>query len=205
MNGSYKFMVERIPQRIDHYRYTDKGVTLDGVITRKESAKDLPRLSKSVINNMGDIEYHLQFDIDAVGNRIVTGAIKAQMELQCQRCMGNYAIDLNCEVAIAFVHNEFDQKKAEDSCYEVFWLDKKEFFDPRVLIEDELLLALPQIPMHPESETGLSCKVQLQYPAEEMSSPGLIENDLDQEGLHKKSGQLDENNPFAVLKQLKNK
>lgn len=190
-------MVERIPQRIDHYRYTDKGVALDGVITCKESEKDLLRLNDTIINNLGDIEYHLQFDIDAVGNRIVAGDIKAQVELQCQRCMGDYAINLNCDVSIAFVHNEFEQKKAEDSSYEVFWLDKKELFDPRVLIEDELLLALPQIPMHPDSELA-SCQVQFQYPVEDVQA-------TEQAGLQKMSKQLDEDNPFAVLKKLKNK
>lgn len=199
------FMAERIPQRIDHYRYTDKGVTLDGAITQKESEKDLPRLNDTIISNLGDIEYHLQFDIDAVGNRIVTGKIMTRVQLQCQRCMGEYAIDLNCDVAIAFVHNDFEQKKAENSCYEVFWLEQKELFDPRVLIEDELLLALPQIPMHPESEFGKKCQIQLEYPAQENTESNMTGQDSKRDGLQKMTKQLDEDNPFAVLKQLKNK
>ena len=43
-------------------------------------------------------------------------------------------------------------------------LENKELLDPRVLIEDELLLAMPQIPMHPESEIDKACQIELDYP-----------------------------------------
>lgn len=189
-------MVERIPQRIDHYRYTDKGVVLEGVITRDDSKRDLPRFHEYIINAAEDIKYRLEFDRDTINNRVVNGFIQTQAVLQCQRCMSNFTVDLNCDVSIAFVHNQFEQKQAENASYEVFWLDKKEFFDPRILIEDELLLALPQIPMHPESEVGQACQVQLEYPADaEPSSDELKGEQVD--------SQKETNNPFAILKQLK--
>ena len=186
-------MKERIPQRVDHYRYTDKGIVLEGVITEEESRKELPRLYDDLIKNAGDVQYHLAFDIDEVKNRVVTGHVETQVMLQCQRCMEDYKVRLQCEISVAFVQNDFEQKKAEDSNYDVFWLDEKELFDPRILIEDELLLAMPQIPMHPESEIGKSCNIQFDFSADETS--GELEADS--------SKQAGKNNPFAVLQQLK--
>ena len=200
-------MLERIPQRIDHYRYTDKGVILDGVIVLEESEKDLSRLNEAIVKGAGDIKYHLEFDTDRFSNRIVNGVVKTQVILKCQRCLNDFALDLKCDISIAFVHNDFEAKSAEEAGYENFWLEKKELLDPRLLIEEELLLALPQIAMHPDSDVGInkSCQVQLEYPviegAQEASelNPGVAVTD----SVNKDSEQMDKNNPFAVLKQLK--
>jgi len=194
-------MKERIPQRIDYHRYTEQGVILDGVMSLAESNKDLPRLNEAIIENTGDISFYLAFDTDILGNRFVTGHVGARVVLQCQRCMDNYNLDLNCDISIAFVENEFQQKQAEESDYDIFRLAKRELFDPRVLIEDELLLALPQIPMHSESEIGKNCDVRVNFIDDdniETAEIGHSGKDI------KQSEQLDEDNPFAILKQLKN-
>ncbi|MCW8931074.1 MAG: YceD family protein [Gammaproteobacteria bacterium] len=192
-------MGERIPQRIDYHRYTEQGVVLDGFISLSESIKDLPRLNNAIIENAGDINYHLEFDTDILGNRFVTGQVEGQVVLQCQRCMDNYTVDLNCNISIAFVKNELEQTQAEESNYDVFWLEKKELFDPRVLLEDELLLALPQIPMHLESQIGEECDVHVEFLGETDDS-SIIDNTT--EALNN-SEQNDKDNPFAILKQLK--
>jgi uncharacterized protein len=193
--GCGKTMNERIPQRIDHYQYTDKGVELKGVIDSKDISKELPRLLEYIAGKVSNVSYQLSFDKDMLGNRIVTGKIQSHVLLDCQRCMKEFQLDLNCDVSIAFVHNDYEQQKAEDSCYEVFWLEEKELFDPRILIEDELLLTMPQIPKHPESEIGRACRITLDYPSENQTGDSqLSESERDND---------DANNPFAVLKQLK--
>ena len=190
-------MKDRIPQRIDYHRYTEQGVTLDGLISLTELEKDLPRFSDAIVENIRDVNYFLEFDTDVLGNRFVTGHADAQVILQCQRCMDNYQLDLNCEISIAFVQNDLEQVKAEDSNYDIFWLEKKELFDPRVLIEDELLLALPQISMHPESEIGKDCDVRVKF----LDKDAVMEENADNK--LNNSEQNDKNNPFAILSQLK--
>lgn len=197
-------MRDRIPQRIDYHRYTEQGVILDGVMSLAESSKDLLRLNDALVENTGDISYHLEFDTDILGNRFVTGHVDARVVLQCQRCMDNYELDLNCNISLAFVQNDFEQKQAEDSNYDIYRLAKKELFDPRVLIEDELLLALPQIPMHPDSEIGKDCDVRVKFLDADDTA---IEDDVllskNTDSKITKSEQNDEDNPFAILKQLK--
>ncbi len=189
-------MRERIPQRIDYHRYTEQGVILDGVMSLAESGKDLTRLNSAIIKNTGDISYYLAFDTDILGNRFVSGRVNARVVLQCQRCMDNYTLDLSSDISIAFVQNDAEQKQAEASNYDVFWLAKKELFDPKVLIEDELLLVLPQIPMHPESEIGKDCDVRVNF---------LDDDTMRQDAANSnnKNSEQNDDNPFAILKQLK--
>jgi uncharacterized protein len=191
-------MKSRIPQRIDYHRYTEQGVILDGVILLTDLNKELSRWTQNIIKSNSDVHYHLVFDIDILGNRFVTGTVNAEITLQCQRCMDNYSLIIDGQMAIAFVKNDFEQARAEESNYDIFWLTKKEFVDPRLLIEDELLLALPQIAVHPEDEIGQTCDVQVEF----LEQEGMMSGNNFTDSNNKQSEQNDDN-PFAILKQLK--
>jgi uncharacterized protein len=196
-------MIDRIPQRIDCFRYTDKGVTLKGVITQEESLKSMPRIHQAVEKSLGDVYYNLTFELDDFSNRVVRGSVENKVVLQCQRCMNDFTLDLKCTIATAFVRNDVDIKNAEQSGYDIFWLEQKELLDPRILIEEELLLALPQIPKHSDTNINDSksvCRIKLDYPVDEELENKLVR---DEPLAFKNSGQMEEDNPFAVLKQLK--
>ena len=196
-------MFERLPQRIDYYRYTDKGVILEGVITAQEIEAGFPRLYAAIVKTAGDIEYHLEFDVDIASNRIVTGWLKTQVILQCQRCMGDYQQALACDVSTAFVKNDVELKKAESSQYDTFFVnnkaggeegrrEKQELLDPRIIIEDELLLSLPQIPRHSDADIGINCNIQVDFPVLGEDANSAVQDN-----------EQEDDNPFAILKQLK--
>ncbi len=198
-------MAERIPQRIDYFRYTDKGVILEGIITSQESLDVFPRLAEAV-KSIGDIEYRLEFDVDILSNRIVSGFVKTRVVLQCQRCMNDFSLALDCEITTAFVQNDFELKKAESSDYDVCFVEKKVekkdtkkkiFLEPRVLLEDELLLALPQIAKHPEQDIGTDCQIQQFDSLAEQKDMGL------ESGKQQIKDGRGSDNPFAILEQLK--
>ncbi len=181
-------MLERIPQKIDHCKYTDQGVILESVITQAEVSKDFLRLNESIIEHSSDIAYYLEFDIDRLDNRYVMGTISTQVVLQCQRCLENFTLDISCDVSTAFASNERQEKKAEESKYnDILWIPRREYLDPKILIEDELLLALPQIAMHDLSQ----CRAEVVL----LEDESIAENTNDIEPM--------ENHPFALLKQLK--
>ncbi len=198
-------MAERIPQRIDYFRYTDKGVILEGIITTQESLDVFPRLAEAV-KSIGDIEYRLEFDVDILSNRIVSGFVKTRVVLQCQRCMNDFSLALDCEITTAFVQNDFELKKAESSDYDICFVEKKVekegtkkkiFLDLRVLLEDELLLALPQIAKHPEQDIGTDCQIQQFDSLAEQKDVAL------ESGKQQSKDGRGSDNPFAILEQLK--
>jgi uncharacterized protein len=108
---------------------------------------------------------------------------KATVPLTCQRCMGAVATALEVEQWYRFVADE-DIAMAEDDQSEEDLLVMTPQFDLLAVLEDELLMALPLVPMH---ET---CPVVPVFSAgeAELAQP-------DEEQPH----------PFAALAQLKKK
>ena len=72
---------------------------------------------------------------------------KASLPLTCQRCMGTVATALEINQWYRFVANE-DIALAEDDQSEEDLLVMAPQFDLLAVLEDELLMALPLVPMH---------------------------------------------------------
>ncbi len=108
---------------------------------------------------------------------------KTSVPLTCQRCMGTVAVPLEVDQWYRFVASE-DIAMAQDDESEEDLLVMEPQFDLLAVLEDELLMALPLVPMHDE------CPV----------APVLRtgEDALTAEAAEKP-------NPFAVLAQLKKK
>lgn len=107
----------------------------------------------------------------------------ASIPLTCQRCMGAVPTPVEVNQWYRFVASE-DVAMAEDDQSEEDLLVIEPQFDLLALLEDELLMALPLVPMHE------------QCPVATTLSAGVIEA-ADEAG--KKP------NPFALLAQLKKK
>jgi uncharacterized protein len=72
---------------------------------------------------------------------------KTSLPLTCQRCMGAVATPVEIDQWYRFVANE-DIAMAEDDKSEEDLLVMEPQFDVLVVLEDELLMALPLVPMH---------------------------------------------------------
>ncbi len=106
---------------------------------------------------------------------------KATLPLTCQRCMGAVPTALDVEQWYRFVADE-DIAMAEDDESEEDLLVMEPQFDLLAVVEDELLMALPLVPMHD------SCPVSPVFSAGEPELAGQEEA---------------KPNPFAALAQLK--
>ena len=73
---------------------------------------------------------------------------KANVPLTCQRCLHPVPVELLIEQDFRFVADEATAV-AEDDESEEDLLVLEDHFDVLALIEDELLMALPLVPMHP--------------------------------------------------------
>ena len=115
--------------------------------------------------------------------------------LTCQRCMDTVGIPLEIDQWYRFVATEAIAM-AEDDESEEDLLVMEPVFDLLAVLEDELLMALPLVPMHAE------CPVApVMQAGEEALSPQTGGDSEIPENRH-----LGEKpNPFAVLAQLKNK
>lgn len=110
--------------------------------------------------------------------------VAAQMHLPqtCQRCLGEVSTLLEVERSYRFVADEATAEAEDDECDEDLLAISREF-NLLELIEDELLMALPQVPMHDV------CPVSPKMAA--------VDEDFEAEGGAGKP------NPFAVLAALK--
>ncbi len=111
---------------------------------------------------------------------------QACVPLTCQRCMGVVRTPVEVDQWYRFVASE-DIAMAEDDQSEEDLLVMEPQFNLLAVLEDELLMALPLVPMHEE------CPVAPQLQAGNLGDSGAA----DEPG--KKS------NPFAALAQLKTK
>jgi uncharacterized protein len=104
----------------------------------------------------------------------------AVLPLTCQRCMGRAEMPVRIDTWYRFVDNE-DTALAEDDASEEDLLVLEPQLDLTALLEDELLLALPVVPLHDQ------CPVL---------PPQLVTDGEVQEPAEKP-------NPFAALARLK--
>lgn len=108
---------------------------------------------------------------------------RASIPLTCQRCMHAVMVPVDVDQWYRFVATE-EIAMAEDDESEEDLLVMEPQFDLLSLLEDELLMALPLVPMHEQ------CPVMPPLPVDPIEVPGGTEA---------------KPNPFAVLSQLKKK
>jgi len=183
-------MLGRFPQFVDFVRYTESRKTLQGSL----SFKFCQRLAAQIENPEGEITFELNFGIDEFANRYVSGKLETKLILVCQRCMENFEYPISVDLALAFISTVAEEDKIR-GLYESYFYEDGHQIDLHALIEDEIILALPLIAKHEQSDCCMSS---------ELHSDESIETDLnvtkDYENI---DPQMEKVNPFEVLKQLK--
>lgn len=136
-------MSTRLPRWIEPLALAERGVRLSGDLP----LADFARLGETLAGRDGQVSIDLQFDRDAVGRPVVSGTLAAEVRLVCQRCMDSFPLSLHTTVALMPVTE--DRGDAPPDPFE-FVLVPDEPVALADWIEDELILALPQIPRHPD-------------------------------------------------------
>ena len=105
----------------------------------------MPRLA-AVSRAGGKASVSLVAGVDENGVHFIKGEIQADIEVDCQRCLGPLRLPLKVEVALGVVSTEAEAGQLSDP-YEPFLVQDGDVAVAD-LVEEELLLALPQIPRH---------------------------------------------------------
>ncbi|MCJ8167794.1 YceD family protein [Atopomonas sediminilitoris] len=166
-----------IPSQVDPRKLADRGAVIEGSLP----LAPMSRLTSALVDGAGDVQVRLVFDRDEQNFIVLQGHFTVQAKMHCQRCLEPVTLPVEADCHYAVVWSE-EQGKALPKDYDALELGE----EPLVLaelVEDELILALPIVPMH-DSE---NC----QHPAGFAAAPEPSENEV------KRS------NPFDVLAQLK--
>ena len=110
----------------------------------------------------------------------------AQVPMICQRCLGVARIDLQVDRSFRFVKDEATAEALDDEAEEDLLAISKDL-NVRELLEDELLMALPLVPMHdvcPEAVPMASSDEDFEEASTEKTNPFAV-----LAGLRKNGGQ----------------
>jgi uncharacterized protein len=139
-----------LPDQLDPWRAVRSGVSFAGSIPLAE----LPRLSAAVLPDVGaepsEVSFQLSFARDPDRGAVVTGWARAGVRLRCERCLGEMTLPVDARLALALLATEAGASELTDDLDPLILGEGT--LRPRDLIEDELLLAIPVVPRHPEGE-----------------------------------------------------
>jgi len=143
---------------------------------------NFPRLGDLLINQDGDVVFELAFERDGQGRACVFGRVEGVLRLVCQRCLKPMDFAAVATISLGVIES-LDEVELLPEQYDPLLVENGPI-KPLDLLEDELLLVLPQVPMHTEG----SCS--------------MLSTDAgrdDESGV----GRSQRQNPFAALAKLK--
>jgi len=133
------------PGRLDAFRLARGRGVVEGTV----DAHRLPRIADLLAEGPASIAWRIEGTPDVSGRPALAIALEGAVVLTCQRCLADFEwpVDERTEVLIAHDEREVAALDAESSAEVVLAQGP---VDPLVLVEDELVLALPFAPRHPE-------------------------------------------------------
>ena len=174
-------MSRLIPYQIDSFQFALREGRLQG----SAFLKTMDRLSAALVGtNEHQVFVDLLFSMQTSGICLLHGRVETRVQMICQRCLGLVAIEINRSLELALVRSEVEAALVEDK-YEAYQVGENNTLLIADLIEDELLLSLPIVPMHAHR---VQCDQAMLQILKRNSSEQISEYDQ---------------NPFAVLKNLK--
>jgi uncharacterized protein len=169
-------MVDHLPERLDLYATAEAGREYSGHVELASLERVLPLL----VSDEGSLEVRLKLGKREDGTRYLEGSISGSVRQRCDRCLEPMIQPIELEFRLGLVHGQEEAAALGDD-FEPLMLTGEPTRIANV-VTDEVLLALPIVPVHADL-------TECRMPETEFSP-------ADGEG---------KQNPFAVLEQLKQK
>jgi uncharacterized protein len=139
---------------IDAFEFCRSNGHRDGVTP----VAQMSRLSKDCADQSGDIAWAVDGAVTSQGYPSMTLSVSGTVQLVCQRCLTPFAYEMDSSTMLVLGKDDEDADQIEeildDDSIDVIVGSRS--CDIRELIEDEALLALPQVPKHEVCpDTGL--------------------------------------------------
>ncbi len=140
-----------LPQHINMLRLSEQAASFHGCLL----INNMQRLAPSLYSNEGEVVVDLSFGADEEGTRFCRVQLKTELVLQCQRCMEPFVYGIISDFLHGIVQSEREAETLAEHYEPVIAQDG--LLIVQDMIEDELILKMPIVPMHPD----LECKVKL--------------------------------------------
>ncbi len=111
----------------------------------------LKRLEPLLVSTQGDVMFNIRFGYDEQRRANAVVEVEAPLLLMCQSSLEPYTENVNQRTRLLIIGEPEEQATLSDQ--EEFILVSEGRMAVANLVEDELLLAVPQIPRNPELET----------------------------------------------------
>ena len=139
-------MVLTLAEHVDPRRLAAQGIRLAGEFP----AAVLTRLT-AIFTDVQPVAASIDFSLNAEGRVILRGHLNGRVTATCQRCLAPVTLNLTGD----FEHLPEEEEAAERGLASVAH-ESESSLDLLALIEDEMLLACPMVPMHPHDQCGPS-------------------------------------------------
>ncbi|HEY8683036.1 MAG TPA: YceD family protein [Rhodanobacter sp.] len=142
----------------------------------------MSRLCEVLASADGLVQFELDFGRDDLGTDYVDVRAQASLSLICQRTLEPFVLPVAVNARLGLIRLERDEAGLPPDC-EPLLVAENGRLNPADVIEDELLLVLPLVPVNPDS--SLPDEVTGYEPEDDSAGDERSEN------------------PFAVLRELK--
>ena len=172
-------MQSTLPEYLDLIQKAKLGTEIEG----EWPINKLDRIADQLVNDGGMLIAKLE-----LGQQekllFLKGSVSVNLAVTCQRCMQAMDLPLNAVINLALITNESQEDQLPEG-FEPLLVDDSKMRLPDIL-EDELLLAMPLVPMHDND-----CSEYLQQQKQRQA----VEAEQDK-------AEKEKQNPFSVLKDL---
>jgi uncharacterized protein len=143
MSPSGKSSHGHLPAVIDPIQLAERGARLSGTLPLQGMA----RLAPSLLEGRGEVHVDLAFERGESDNVLLMhGRLRARLRVTCQRCLEAMDLDLEAAPWVMLLRPGARHAPGEENEPDTLVVDKP--LSLSVLVEDELLLALPMVPLH---------------------------------------------------------
>lgn len=152
---------KKVPELVEPFRFADQGLSVSGAIPLQR----LPRLAEGLLGTDGEVAVDLEFGRDEQGRYQLRGRVDAVLSVRCQRCLEAMTVHLTPRLGLLLARSE-DEAERLGPGEDALIVDDDLVSVPEI-VEDELILAMPTFPRHPDSE----CHLQWQADARSTEAP----------------------------------
>lgn len=136
-------MSQALPDRVDIARQVQARRVYEGSLPLAA----MGRLGESLASTEGSARYTVEFDKDGFGISFVALRVEADLPLVCQRTLEIFAYPVSIDERLGVIAQESDEAGLPEG-YEPLLAPSGQLVIAE-MIEDELILALPVVPLKP--------------------------------------------------------